>query len=335
MTRAALLACCVIVTAAYAQRAPPVAIEQLAAQSQRQRENTLAEIRFSDGGDEVLLALETEAAIRADARREEGRPPLFPGCLRADEFELAAQLALARASLDAKAYRVLAVEYRRLTTALRLALADSQASGRWRPRFAHVGHWIDDWEHAGVDVTRELLRRTLLDQAIRASLSQFAGARIYGKSRAAVALRVYDEYVFNLMCTADEDNLSWLKQQLETIGWFDIGKYGWAADQAASLMVQHADGDPQYQAYIAAALEPRVASGDTNPQNFAVLSDRVAVRAGRPQRYATQVECVNGEWLAPKIEEPESLDARRARVGLPPYLEQLADTRLVCGRRHR
>jgi hypothetical protein len=66
-----------------------------------------------------------------------------------------------------------------------------------------------------------------------------------------------------------------------------------------------------------------------------VLSDRVAVRAGLPQRYATQVECVDGEWLAPKVEEPAMLDTRRARVGLPPYQQQLADTRLVCGRKRR
>ena len=334
MMRAALLACCLSAMAADAQ-SPPLTIDVLAAQSQRQRERTLADIRFSGDGDAKLLALETEAGIRADTRREEGRPPLFPGCLRADEFELGAQLALARAALDAKAYRVLAVEYRRLTTALRVALLDAQASGKWRPRFAHVGHWIEDWEGAGVDVTRELLRRTLLDQTLRASLSAFEGARIYGKSRAAAALRIYDEYVFNLMCTADEDNLNWLRQQVATLGWFDIGKYGWAADQAASLMVQHADGDPQYQAYVAGLLEPKVASGDTNPQNFATLADRVAVRAGLPQRYATQMECVDGQWLAPQVEDASTLDARRARMGLPPYLEQLANTHLVCGKKRR
>ena len=103
---------------------------------------------------------------------------------------------------------------------------------------------------------RELLKRTLADQAIRASLSSFEGQRIYGKSRPTAALRAYDEYIFNLMCTADEDNINWLKAQVARDGWFDISRYGRVADQAAVLIVQHADGDPNYQAYIASLLEP-------------------------------------------------------------------------------
>ena len=147
---------------------------------------------------------------------------------------------------------------------------------------------------------RELLRRTLLDQAIRVSLSSFEGARIYGKARATAALRAYDEYLFNRMCTADENNLNWLKAEVARNGWFDIPRYGTAADNAAWLMVQHADGDPDYQLYIASVLAAKARSGETNAQNFAHLSDRIAVRVGLPQKYATQMECVDGEWLAPE-----------------------------------
>ena len=309
-------------------------IEAIAAMGAKQRENTLAAIRNSRYGDATLLELSTQAALKAEERRQAGQPPLFRGCLRADEFELGAQLGLARAAFDSKAYRALAVEYRRLTTALRTALASARSTGKWRKRFDHLGHWIGDWERAKDPDTRELLERTLVDQGIRASLSSFQGAKVYGKTRPTAALKAYDEYLFNLMCTADEDNLNWLKSRVARAGWFDIANYGVAADQAAWLMVQHADGDPEYQAYIVSVLAPKANSGETNSQNFAYLSDRVSVRAGAPQAYGTQMECVDGEWLAPNIESPSAdLDTRRARMGLPPYRVQVSERRSLFCRR--
>lgn len=314
---------------ACASHAAPT-FDELAAMKSRPREQALAAIRQSRGGEATLLALETEAALRADARRQSGKPPLFRGCLRADEFELSAQLALARAAINSKAYRALATEYRRLTTALRTALATAQSSGDWH-RFGQLDRWLTAWQRATDPGVHELLHRTLADQAIRVSLSSYEGPKIYGKTRPTAALRVYDEYVFNLMCTADEDNIAWLRTHVANNGWFDIRRYGAMADQAAWLMVQHADGDPWYQSYVASLLESKVKTGDTDSRNFASLSDRVLVRAGLPQRFATQMECVDGEWLAPNVEEPARLDARRAEVGLPPYREQLAQRQqLYC-----
>lgn len=325
--RAALACCCCLIVTA-TPGAP--SLDEISSLDAHQRENALASMRNLPDGDAIFLELETEASLRADARRESGEPPLFPGCLRADEFELGVQLALARAAYDSKAYRALVVEFRRLSTALTTALAAAESTGNWRKRFRHLGHWIDDWEHAKDPDVRELLRRSLVDQALRASLSSFEGAAIYGHTRPTAALRAYDEFVFNRMCTSDEDNLNWLKERVASKGWFDLRRYGAAADTAAWLLVQHADGDPVYQASIAVLLEPKVASGDTNAANFAFLSDRIAVRNGIPQRYATQAECVEGKWLVPKIEDPERLDARRAAMGLEPYQDQLARRKHLC-----
>jgi hypothetical protein len=327
--RAAFVWCgCLLVTNALA--ADTRSLDEISGLDFRQRENALAAIRNTADGDRVLLALETEASLRADARRESGEPPLFPGCLRGDEFELGVQLALARAAYDSKAYRALATEFRRLSISLTTALASAQTTGKWRKRFKHLGHWIDDWERAKDPNVRELLRRTLVDQAIRASLSAFQGSAVYGQARPTAALRAYDEFIFNRMCMADEDNLAWLKEKIARSGWFDISRYGAAADNAAWLLVEHADGDPAYQAWVAVLLESKVAAGDTDPANFANLSDRIAVRNGRPQRFGTQAECVQGQWLAPRIEDPDGLDARRAAMGLEPYRDQLARRKHLC-----
>ena len=241
--RIGLLAWCLAGSLAIAGIRTPT-IDEIAALPDRARENLLAAIRNSHDGEITLLMLETAASVRADERRDSGVPPLSRGCLRPDEFELGVQLALARAAYDGSAYRALSWEFHRLSTALDKALAGARASGNWRKRFAHLERWIRDWEDAKDPASRELFRRTLVDQAIRASLSSFEGAKIYGKTRPTPALRAYDEYLFNLMCTADEENLRWLKTQVSAAGWFDAGRHGKAADQAAWLMVQHADGDP-------------------------------------------------------------------------------------------
>src|SRR3954464_6485972 len=164
--RIGLLACCIIGTLAIA-RTPNPSIDEIAAMEARPRENLLAGVRNSHDGESTLLALETAAAVRADERRETGVPPLSRGCLRSDEFELAAQLALARAAYDGAAYRALGWEFHRLTHALDKALSGAKASGNWRKRFAHLERWIQDWELAKDPAESELFQRTLGAQAIR------------------------------------------------------------------------------------------------------------------------------------------------------------------------
>jgi hypothetical protein len=328
--RAVLLACCSLSGSIALATVPIPTIDEVAALEPRALENRLAALRNSKDGEITLLVLESAAATRADERRESGTPPLSRGCLTAGEFELAAQLALARAAYDGAAYRALSWEYHRINGAFTKALTAAQSSGNWHKRFSHLESWIEDWEGAQDPAARELFRRTLVDQAIRASLSSFQGAKLYGKSQPTPALRAYDEFLFNLMCAADEQNLAWLKAQVAGGGWFDVGRFGKAADHAAWLMVQHADGDPQYQAWIAQLLQPKLATHDTSPQNFASLVDRVAVRAGRPQIYATQMECVGGESLAPKVEDAAGLDARRAAMSLEPYREQVEQRKHLC-----
>ena len=331
--RAALLIVCGLTAPGALGQARTPTLTDLSGLDRGRREAALLAVRNLEAGDAVLLELETQLVSKAEARRAGGRPPLFPGCMRPDEFELLTQLRLARAAADGQTYQALATEYLRLIGMLHDLLGEAQATGKWRKNFSHLGHWISDWSKAQDPVVRELFFRTLVDQALRASLSSFQGEKVYVVARPTPALRAYDEYLFNLMCTSDEDNLNWLKRQVAGNGWFDIRRYGKMADQAAWLMVQHADGDPDYQAYIAGVLAAKARTGDTNPQNYAFLNDHIAVRAGHPQTYATQMECVNGQWLAPNVVAPDKLDARRASMGLPSYSKQVSKRRdLYCGR---
>ncbi len=133
-------------------------------------------------------------------------------------------------------------------------------------------------------------------------------------------------------CAADLAAAAWLRQVLGRIAWFDLKTYGKDADQAAWLIAEHADADPQTQLLVLNRMGVAVLDKQTNPANFASLWDRVALNAGRPQRYGTQMRCAGGTWAptAP-VEDPAKLDERRRWVGLGPEADFARKGGKVCG----
>lgn len=334
------LVCCLFSAHADAQ-STPLSIDALALLPANERANALFRLRESGTGLAALQELELAARLRVDSRRERNIPPLSLGCQTADEFDLDTLLVLARESQDRAAFESAVREYRGKTAELDAKLAVARRTNQWWRQFPALRQWEREWRASKEPRTRELLYRTLSGQAIRASLAREhdlvvpAGAkgqqrRLPRAAGSALATTAYREYIFNLMCTDDEENLRWFKQQIAEIGWFDMRRYGWAADRAALLIVQHADADPAFQSAVVSALEPRLEAGDTDPENFAYLVDRVAVRSGQPQRFGTQMECVRGEWIVPEIVDQTTLDERRKRMNLVSYGVQRARTRGLC-----
>jgi hypothetical protein len=332
--------CCLLPLLAGAQ-SPAPSIDTLAHLSPAGRAEALQQIRDSDDATIRLRDLAMAAHVRADARRARGLPPRSEGCLDADEFDLDSQLKLARQSSSGADFGENLRQYRELTARLDARLAEARATNAWWRKFPSLRRWERAWREAKDPRARELLLRTLNGQAIRASLQPARGAiktggakgspaRVSQSAPKAAPLTAYREYVFNLMCTNDEENLAWFKHQIAEIGWFGQKRYGWAADQAALLIVQHADADPGFQESVVASLWSRLAIADTDPENFAYLVDRAAVRAGRPQEFGTQMECVDGRWIVPEIEEQATLDERRQRMNLVAYDVQLARSRGLC-----
>lgn len=339
--RGAFILCVLCLSPAFGGAPVAVTLDSLAAMRSAARSAALLRIRDSDGAPATLHELEMAARQRVEARRELGLPPFSAGCLTAGEFELDAQLGLARQAADAHELAKALDEYRHLATELDDRLADARRTNAWRRHFPALRRWEREWRGAKNPRTRELFLRTLNGQAIRAALARIktpapaAGTKRGPRSKvvensATLAAVAYREYIFNLMCANDEENLRWFKRQVAEIGWFGQKEYGWAADQAALLIVQHADADPGFQESVVAALWPRLEKADTDPENFAYLVDRVAVRAGRPQSFGTQMECVNGAWMVPEIQDQDSLDDRRRRMNLVAYGVQIARTRGLC-----
>ena len=142
--------------------------------------------------------------------------------------------------------------------------------------------------------------------------------------------------VVNRFQQLDRENTAELKSLLSRYSWFTIRKFGKKADNNAWLLVQHADHDPAFQQEILEKLEKLYPQGESRPQNYAYLYDRLAASwhdpaKRRPQRYGTQGTCTGpGKWEPLPIEDPDHVDTRRASVGLPPLAEYVAGFKDVC-----
>ncbi len=131
-------------------------------------------------------------------------------------------------------------------------------------------------------------------------------------------------------CRSDRGNTAWLKSDLAAHGWPKLSTDG--ADMAgdAWLLVQHADHDPAFQKQVLPMLEALLPAKEVAGKSYAYLYDRVAMHDNRPLRYGSQGRCNGvGAWEPLPVEDPATLDARRAAVGLGPeadYIQKFAKT---------
>ena len=122
-----------------------------------------------------------------------------------------------------------------------------------------------------------------------------------------------------------------LAEILDEHGWPTYDLVGEDGEDAAWTIAQHADHDPELQERALELLRAAVTEGQASPGNMAYLTDRVAVGAGRPQTYGTQVGCgPDGPAPATPIADEAAVDQLRAEAGLGPLAEYLAEMAEVC-----
>ena len=91
--------------------------------------------------------------------------------------------------------------------------------------------------------------------------------------------------------------------------------------QKAWLLAQHSDFDPEYQLRMSDVFG---ASEQEHMKKFAgYLKDRGLVDLGKEQIYGTQLTCKNGQRVPFPTVEMNSLNDRRASVGLSTIEERL------------
>jgi hypothetical protein len=121
---------------------------------------------------------------------------------------------------------------------------------------------------------------------------------------------------FNL-AQVDAQLTAQLKDIVAKNGWPSIALVGIDASNAAMLILTHA-ADHAWQLTLLPNLEALADAGKIDGSPLALVIDKELVSEGKLQRYGTQFKFVDGEMQMYGVEDPATLDARRAKAFLPP-----------------
>lgn len=159
---------------------------------------------------------------------------------------------------------------------------------------------------ADLELRSELLRRREADQAPRR------------KMRPGTPV---DQDLWREMEATQRENVDWLKQVIADRGWPGRSLVGPDGADAAWLIVQHADHDPDFQRDCLGLLEKAAAAREVSQSNVAYLTDRVMLKETGRQRYGTQFRPGKDGPEPFPLEDPDRVDELRAGAGLMPLAE--------------
>lgn len=130
---------------------------------------------------------------------------------------------------------------------------------------------------------------------------------------------------WDLINKQDSINLIKVEQVLQEHGWLGADLIGRDANSALFLVIQHAELKTQEE-YLP-MLREAVKNGAANPPDLALLEDRVALRQGKKQIYGSQIGMnrETGEYYLSPLIDPSNVNQRRAKVGLGPIEDYIAN----------
>lgn len=147
------------------------------------------------------------------------------------------------------------------------------------------------------------------------------------RTRLAASGELFNGYHPEMEAVHDE-NAALLTRVFDDIGWPGRREFGDDGAGAAFLILQHAIGHPDLQRRGLALILDAIPEGQANPLDAAYLADRIAIFEGGAQTFGTQFDWdANGQLSPAPVRDPETLDDRRASVGLPPMAETIAHMR--------
>jgi hypothetical protein len=131
----------------------------------------------------------------------------------------------------------------------------------------------------------------------------------------------------------DKSNGEKLKLFVSKFGCPDISMVGRDGVQAFWSLVHHGNDDDFQRSllpYIKTAFENGIVPG----QQYAHFVDKILVHEGKPQKYGTQLRPLH-EWIdnrpvAYEMEDPENINARRAKVGLFSFEDYLKISKSIA-----
>ncbi len=119
----------------------------------------------------------------------------------------------------------------------------------------------------------------------------------------------------------DERNRNRLKEIFEEHGFPTKKLVGKEAMRGIFLMVQHSDGDKEWQKSQLVNIEKAVKNGDLDGQSYAYLYDRIKINNGEKQLYGSQfsnVDPINKTVELADTEDMKNLEKQRMEIGMMP-----------------
>lgn len=119
----------------------------------------------------------------------------------------------------------------------------------------------------------------------------------------------------------DEINRNRLKEIISEFGFPTRQLVGRDAMSGVFYIIQHADGDKDWQKTQLLNIELAVKKGDMVKEDYAYLYDRIKVNHDEPQRYGTQILNIDPENKIVELKETEdmaNLNQRRRSMGMMP-----------------
>ena len=151
---------------------------------------------------------------------------------------------------------------------------------------------------------------------------------VYKKCQSNIDQKVLEK-IGDIGTEIDSANLVELKAILDSVGWPSITKYGAAADNAALLVVQHAD-DTSFQQQVLVTLS-KLPKNETDQADLALLYDRVHFEVDGYQYYGTQGVCKKGVFELVKLKDQKGVEDRRKAMGLEPLSAYVHNaTKALC-----
>ena len=126
-------------------------------------------------------------------------------------------------------------------------------------------------------------------------------------------------------------NASRLREIIHQQGWPGITSVGTDGEEAAWRIAQHSIGEPEFMRQVLQLLKSAAEKGEAPLWQIAMMEDRIRLFEGRLQLYGTSFDWDEEGLMSPypAIENPESIDQRRAQMGLPPLGEKKTGYRPV------
>ena len=174
------------------------------------------------------------------------------------------------------------------------------------------------------EVRKELARRVALDQGVRKKVMDPAER---AKIKTEADMRAIQEEAAKI----DGDNTRYLKSLIREVGWIDALRFGPEAANGAFLLVQHS-GDIRMMMAAEPEIEKDMKAKRVDPQDYALLYDRLHLQLEAKQRFGTQVgQNAAGALVVLPLESRLKVDEFRKEIGLFPWSKYLDTLKQMTG----